>query len=441
MDSLISKLPGTSVRLGFVSPKCGSYCIVNLDRLSNELHADTDDNPLQTSEEPMFRRDATPPLTASGQPVYRRSPSPPFQHMSADSSPPMQGWIYTSKTAYSPSQILSVLAESVSPVIPTQAHTQDHVLHASQTPLREHEPADMAGLAGNRDCSMPSTDILSGLTPGLCTFCGAAPGSLRKKGGFRQFRRCKRCKSADYCSEKCQRKDWQAGHKQKCREAPEQPAPPLSSDTIPAKRSAKSTHSGASGLQAYCSPPLATCPGQCFECGAAWGSADRRGNARQFRCCLRCKIAEYCSDECQQRHWNAKHAKECPDAVEIPSENTRGSLTPQTSPAEVSVPHIQRRSSSPQNPSIALNMAHEPQLAFLRAPDLPPPTVVAAYGVRRDVPDVWAQQLHNTVFPNLETAPLLQGPGQQTAYFNPFAAPPNILGPTAVPPICKFLAL
>ena len=452
VENLVSKLPGTNIRLGFVSPQCGSYCFVNLERRSNHLHHDTDDNPLAQPEGSMHRREANnnSAFTSSRQPIYRSSPSPPCHHLSPYSSAPMQDWMYTPGTVYSPPQIPPALAESESPVVPIQAHKQDHIFHAAQTPLLEHEPADMDGLASNRDCSTPTTDILCGLTPGLCTYCGAAPGSLQMGGGLRQFRRCKRCKSADYCSEKCQRKDWKAGHKQKCMEAPAQPAPPLSSDTIIAEHSVKATHNGVSGPQASRSPPLPPCPKPCFQCGAAWGSVDRRGKPRQFRCCPRCKIAEYCSDKCQQSHWTAKHEKECPDAVEIPSENRRGSLTPQTSPAVVSDSHNQRYSPSPPHQPIAVNMALESQPAFLRAhapahaADVSPlaQPFAAAYGVRRDVPDLWAQQLHNAVFPNFDTAPLQQGPGQDAAYSNPFGpTPPNILCPPAVSRLREFLAL
>jgi hypothetical protein len=176
VETVISKLPGASVRLGFVSPKCGSYCIVNLERRarqSNELDDDTHANP----------------LAASGQTIYRRSLSPVPPYFQAL---PMQDWVHDRTAPYSPRQI-PPLIES-----PMQMHTQGHTLNTAKTPLLENEPADMSGLAlwaANRDCSTPTTDIITDSTPGLCNYCGAAPGSLQKGGGLRQFRRCKRCTS------------------------------------------------------------------------------------------------------------------------------------------------------------------------------------------------------------------------------------------------------
>jgi hypothetical protein len=412
VETVISKLPGASVRLGFVSPKCGSYCIVNLERRarqSNELDDDTNDNPLLQSGEYLQRRDATHanPLATSGQTIYRRSlsPVPPyFQELLT------QDLVHDGTAPYSPRQI-PPLIES-----PMQMHTQGHTLNTAKTPLLENEPADMSGLtlwAGNRDYSTPTTDIITDATPGLCNYCGAAPGSLQEGGGVRQFRRCKRCKSVDYCSEKCQRTDWHAGHKQKCKQASAQPVPPSSSDTIIAEQSPRSGPSGASANRVLrdgaivCEEALARCPQPCFNCGAAWGSVDEIGNVRQFRHCARCKIAEYCSDKCQRSHWNAKHKKECPE-----------------SPCR----------------EHAHAHAHAHAHEHAHAADLPA-SLAEAYGVRRDVPDLWAIQLHNAVFPNHGPAALQKAAGQSPPFFNPFASPPNMLFPPAVPPpFREFLA-
>lgn len=50
-------------------------------------------------------------------------------------------------------------------------------------------------------------------TPGPCRMCATRPGDVEKEE--KVFRRCSRCKNADYCSEKCQRDHWPA-HKTSC---------------------------------------------------------------------------------------------------------------------------------------------------------------------------------------------------------------------------------
>ena len=60
--------------------------------------------------------------------------------------------------------------------------------------------------------SMP----VSMLLPSHCFYCGALPSSTRKDGSKFRFRRCARCRSVDYCSEKCQRKHWKECHKSEC---------------------------------------------------------------------------------------------------------------------------------------------------------------------------------------------------------------------------------
>ena len=49
-------------------------------------------------------------------------------------------------------------------------------------------------------------------TPGPCRMCAAEPGA---GDGGKAFRRCARCKRADYCSDPCQRAHWQE-HKTEC---------------------------------------------------------------------------------------------------------------------------------------------------------------------------------------------------------------------------------
>ena len=57
---------------------------------------------------------------------------------------------------------------------------------------------------------------VSMLQPSHCFYCGALPSSTRKDGTKYRFRRCARCKSVDYCSERCQRKHWKESHKSEC---------------------------------------------------------------------------------------------------------------------------------------------------------------------------------------------------------------------------------
>jgi hypothetical protein len=378
----------------------------------------------------MQRRDATHvnPLAASGQTIYRRSLSPVPPYFQAL---PKQDWVHERTAPYSPCLIPPLIG-------------------SPKTPMLENEPADMSGLAlwaCNRDCSTPTTDIITDATPGLCNYCGAAPGSWQEGGGLRQFqfRRCKRCKVVDYCSEKCQRTDWHAGHKQKCKEASAQPVPPSSSVTIIAEQSPRSGPSGAPANRVLRDgaivreEALAKCPQPCFNCGAAWGSVDEIGNVRQFRRCSRCKIADYCSDKCQRSHWNAKHKKEC---QESPSQDRQFSPRLQPSPAAGCLENttLAMNPSHAQEPTFPRAHAHAHAHAHAQAADVPP-TLAEAYGVRRDVPDLWAMQLHTAVFLNQGTAAMRKGPGQSPPYYNPFASPPNMLVPPAVPPpFREFLA-
>ena len=376
----------------------------------------------------MQRRDATHvnPLAASGQTIYRRSLSPVPPYFQAL---PKQDWVHERTASCSPCLIPPLIG-------------------SPKTPMLENEPADMSGLAlwaCNRDCSTPTTDIITDATPGLCNYCGAAPGSWQEGGGLRQYRRCKRCKVVDYCSEKCQRTDWHAGHKQKCKEASAQPVPPSSSVTIIAEQSPRSGPSGAPANRVLRDgaivreEALAKCPQPCFNCGAAWGSVDEIGNVRQFRRCSRCKIADYCSDKCQRSHWNAKHNKEC---QESPSQDRQFSPRLQPSPAAGCLQNttLAMNPSHAQEPTFPRAHAHAHAHAHAQAADVPP-TLAEAYGVRRDVPDLWAMQLHTAVFLNQGTAAMRKGPGQSPPYYNPFASPPNMLVPPAVPPpFREFLA-
>jgi len=60
------------------------------------------------------------------------------------------------------------------------------------------------------------TEVFLNETGKTCFNCGAAWGSVDEMGSIRQFRRCARCKIADYCSDKCQRSHWNAKHKKEC---------------------------------------------------------------------------------------------------------------------------------------------------------------------------------------------------------------------------------
>jgi len=60
------------------------------------------------------------------------------------------------------------------------------------------------------------TEVFLNETGKTCFNCGAAWGSVDEIGSIRQFRRCARCKIADYCSDKCQRSHWNAKHKKEC---------------------------------------------------------------------------------------------------------------------------------------------------------------------------------------------------------------------------------
>ena len=58
--------------------------------------------------------------------------------------------------------------------------------------------------------------------PGPCAMCGVRQKTITgdRMGATSKvdvpFRRCRRCKSKDYCSEKCQRAHWAQSHKSEC---------------------------------------------------------------------------------------------------------------------------------------------------------------------------------------------------------------------------------
>jgi hypothetical protein len=53
--------------------------------------------------------------------------------------------------------------------------------------------------------------------PGACLVCASTPGDIDcETKEEKVFRRCSRCKNADYCSERCQRNHWQKEHKLSC---------------------------------------------------------------------------------------------------------------------------------------------------------------------------------------------------------------------------------
>jgi len=80
---------------------------------------------------------------------------------------------------------------------------------------------------------------------------------------------CTGCLSVRYCSEECQRADWNERHKPKCKEMNERRLNPRKFDV-------------------------------CASCG--------KSNAKQQ--CTGCMKTRYCSRECQMSHWS-EHKEEC----------------------------------------------------------------------------------------------------------------------------------
>ena len=292
------------MRLGFVSPVHGTYCTLTLRRQLGP--ADAQPFPAVADAQP-FRAVAygdqmfsCGPSVDDNAHVYRRSP--PQQRVAlqlpsdVQTVPPPWHDCYTVFESHigiprlSPQHQTSLVVES------SQEHCFKSTLEAPGTEI---------------------TDVL----PGACNFCGAAPGSYTASGKLRQFRRCARCRNADYCSDKCQRKHWLHAHKANCDAA-------FASDTLPQTLAASAGAPLSSDTIIAVARPLEN-PSACRGCGAAPGSLGSDGLARQFRRCARCKEFDYCSDKCQRRHWAKVHKYECRHAAyRSPSDSSPAALIP-----------------------------------------------------------------------------------------------------------------
>jgi len=256
-----------------------------------------------------------------------------------------------------------------SPPLPT--HGAPHASQSQQAYLQRHSSAcdsRRSRAATQQEMSqeivtyaLPQVLVTDAL-PQTCGYCGAAPGSHTLSGKMRQFRRCARCKQADYCSEKCQRKHWKQEHMSRCTQqkliSPHTPSPPpsaqpWSSDTIMAKEGAAQLplHKQYTKVQNTTPSPRITPSAEsnqtpCVRCGAAPGSVNSKGTPREFRRCQRCLAADYCSEKCQQRHWETQHRAECTSGAlvlpgaglcetqKIPTHTQRESIQTQKSPTQ-----------------------------------------------------------------------------------------------------------
>lgn len=86
------------------------------------------------------------------------------------------------------------------------------------------------------------------------------------KHSAKEYKCCTECKRVYYCSQECQKKDWET-HKEKCK--------------------------------LYVGKELRTCV-NCFKY-----------SDEGYKCCSRCKKVYYCSRRCRRMHWKKEHKDNC----------------------------------------------------------------------------------------------------------------------------------
>jgi len=110
------------------------------------------------------------------------------------------------------------------------------------------------------------------------------PGGDQQEGENECFDVCRTCRHTKYCSKKCQKAHFHAGHKTECK--------------LLEKSKEKLKEMNKNILQ----PLLDRCSFP--QCG-------RKGETCNLRTCTRCSNAKYCSKECQRKHWKVGHKDKC----------------------------------------------------------------------------------------------------------------------------------
>ncbi|KAE9396351.1 hypothetical protein BT96DRAFT_922196 [Gymnopus androsaceus JB14] len=123
----------------------------------------------------------------------------------------------------------------------------------------------------------------------------------------KNLKRCGRCKSVWYCSSECQMKDWKE-HRPYCTQTNQASAlmDSGSADTEEQKIQASHKVQEKSALridESQCEEDAAPMVYACYTCHAS-------DDSRTLKCCSRCKVAWYCSSECQTKDWK-EHKNHC----------------------------------------------------------------------------------------------------------------------------------
>jgi len=122
------------------------------------------------------------------------------------------------------------------------------------------------------------------------------PTCDRREAPNEKFDTCTLCRTVKYCSKKCQKAHFHAGHKSEC------------------KRFQKSKDE----LKEMNRNNLRPLVDRCYMCNKKGEptTAAEGGGGSSLKHCSRCKIPKYCSQECQIKHWKyGGHKAECARTV------------------------------------------------------------------------------------------------------------------------------
>ena len=120
------------------------------------------------------------------------------------------------------------------------------------------------------------------------------PTCDRREAPDEKFDTCTLCRTAKYCSKRCQESHFHAGHKSECKRFQ--------------KRKDEVKEMNRNNLR-----PLVD---RCYVCNKKGEPTEGTGGGSSLKQCSRCKVPKYCSKKCQIKHWKyGGHRAECARTV------------------------------------------------------------------------------------------------------------------------------